>query len=59
MGGVLWRLQFCKELTLSGNKFFLNIGVNYSLSSEFTTENDFLLIHSNITLVFRNFPKIL
>ena len=51
-------LQFYKRIkTLSDNKFFLNFGVNYSLNSELSTENDFFAYTFKYNFSIQEFPK--
>ena len=51
-------IQFYKRIkTLSDNKFFLNIGVNYSLNSDISTENDFFAYTFKYNFSIQEFPK--
>lgn len=51
-------LQFYKRVkTLSDNKFFLNIGINYSLNSDISTENDFFAYTFKYNFSVQEFPK--
>ena len=56
--GFDFGFQFFKRFkTASNNKLFLNLGVNYSLSSDITTDNDFFAYTFKYNFSVQEFPK--